>query len=636
MYKITVPTVITNGHFNKEKTLSELKRCGAERVALAIERELDYCFSSDENLAILKECIEYFHENGLEVAVWIGETLGHSGDKPFPNLPYTNIRLFEKGDISAFCPKDELFIKNVAAWVKDVAALGPDVIMLDDDFRILCRGGMGCCCPLHMKALCKELGEEIGEEELYEKLWNGMGNKYRSAWLKVQGDSLREFAKRLRSELNTVSPKTRLGFCTVFSWDAEGWDPIEISKLMAGDTEPFLRISGAPYWTRDGVGQRLGEVVEMVRWQFDYFKDNGIELLAEGDTYPRPRFECPAALLECFDMINRADGNSDGILKYMLDYVSDADYETGYIDFMVKNREIYRDIEKHFAGKRALGVRPYVQAHTVEDAQIYRDSRLYAKTQDVMHQPSFNLTAYNALPVSYESDSVNIIFGENARYIPEHELKNGNIIDIVAAKILCERGIDVGIEDFAGDIGAQSTSFSGVPSEYFMSEDNYTRLGFGVTVAGIKHRDTVRFLSKFKVGNTFIGGVFEYENNDGIRFTVLPFDGYEAKCSSGWLYNYSRRRQLTHSIEWLSGKPLAAYIDGNYPDMYFMTKASDSSLSVGLWNLFADRADGVRVKISDEYKRVEFIGCRGHIENGYVILDSPVYPYEFAGFELYK
>ena len=46
MYKITVPTIVTNGHFNKEKTLSELKRAGAHRIALAIDREIEHKFSS--------------------------------------------------------------------------------------------------------------------------------------------------------------------------------------------------------------------------------------------------------------------------------------------------------------------------------------------------------------------------------------------------------------------------------------------------------------------------------------------------------------------------------------------------------------------------------------------------------------
>lgn len=44
MYKVTVPTVITNGHFNREKTLAEIKRCGAERIALAVDREFRLCF----------------------------------------------------------------------------------------------------------------------------------------------------------------------------------------------------------------------------------------------------------------------------------------------------------------------------------------------------------------------------------------------------------------------------------------------------------------------------------------------------------------------------------------------------------------------------------------------------------------
>ena len=39
MYKITVPSVITNGHFHKQKTLAEMKRCGAERIGLVVDRE---------------------------------------------------------------------------------------------------------------------------------------------------------------------------------------------------------------------------------------------------------------------------------------------------------------------------------------------------------------------------------------------------------------------------------------------------------------------------------------------------------------------------------------------------------------------------------------------------------------------
>ena len=88
MYKITVPTVITNGHFDKEKTLSEIKRSGAQRIALAIERELDYAFSSPGNLKLLKELISYYKSNGLETVVWLGETLGHGSFESKGNSKY--------------------------------------------------------------------------------------------------------------------------------------------------------------------------------------------------------------------------------------------------------------------------------------------------------------------------------------------------------------------------------------------------------------------------------------------------------------------------------------------------------------------------------------------------------------------
>lgn len=95
MYKITIPTVVTNGHFNREKTLNEIKRCGAERIAIAIDREMDFTFSSPKNLKLISELISYYKENGLETLVWLGETFGHAGNPATGGSPYTNIRFIE-------------------------------------------------------------------------------------------------------------------------------------------------------------------------------------------------------------------------------------------------------------------------------------------------------------------------------------------------------------------------------------------------------------------------------------------------------------------------------------------------------------------------------------------------------------
>ena len=75
-------------------------------------------------------------------------------------------------------------------------------------------------------------------------------------------------------------------------------------------------------------------------------KAGDIEILAEGDAFPRPRTRCPASYLEGFDTAIRASGCTDGILKYGIDYFSNTDYETGYAAFhrrlsLIRNIPIY-------------------------------------------------------------------------------------------------------------------------------------------------------------------------------------------------------------------------------------------------------------------------------------------------------
>ena len=633
MYKITVPTVVTNGHFNREKTLAELKRCGAHRIAIAIDREVGYAFSSPENLKLIKDLIEYYRENGLETLVWLGETFGHDGSPAKGKQAYANLKFIDKGDISAFCPMDEKFRTDFCTWVKNIAKCGADMILLDDDFRLGYRGGLGCCCDLHMSELKKEIGEDIPFESLREKIFNGGKNKYRDAWRKVQRDSMYSFAKALRNALNEINPKIRLGTCcSPGVWDCEGTDMFELAGLLAGDTRPFIRPMGAPYWKNHHM---LGAVVEYQRTQFEWCKNHDIEIFSEGDTYPRPRVETPASYLECYDMILRAAGGSDGILKYALDYVSDADYETGYVDAMVANKELYEKIEKHFSDKEAVGVRPFNAIHILEEAELNSDdSALMENIQNYPLSESVKFCVVNSLPTTYEKGGVNILFGENARHIPIDDLKLGNIIDIAAAKILMNRGIDVGIEGFYEENPFEQLGFTDVPTEYFIDENEYVRLS-PLEISFPKHRDGVKIITEFHTKSNKASGAFEYENKDGIRFLVYPFDALKVKefSGKGWFDSYSRKRQVIKSIEWLGGSKLPAVTDGNYPRLYILAKKNEKSLCIGLWNLFEDKIPNARITVDTEGE-IEFINCNGHKEGNTVVLDTMLYPYEFAAFEI--
>ena len=636
MYKITVPTIITNGHFDKEKTLSELKRAGAHRIALAVDRELPHKFTSPENLELLKELIKYYEDNGLETLVWLGETFGHDGSPCDEPSPYTRMRYFDKYDMRSFCPLDKTFQKDFCSWVKNIAQCGAKMIMLDDDYRMNCRSNLsiGCFCKHHMKRMCDELGEELTPDEFYKKAFTGGKNRYRDAWISAQSGGVLEFSKMLRRELDTVAPETRLGMCACGRWDVSGADILENTLALAGNTKPFFRASGAPYWAN-----QLGEIVEHTRAELDWFKDAGVEVFTEGDTYPRPRFACSAARLECFDTIMRASAKTDGILKYMLDYVSKADYETGYIDAMVENKSLYATIEKLFSDKETVGVRPLNTQYRFREKDYYDGDWSYVGTWcNHTFDPDSKLPVYTSLPTSYSGNGVNILLEEAGRFVSKEALKNGSVIDFNSAKMLMDRGIDVGIEEYAVFNPQGNKGFTDVPEEYYIDEDEYVRLDPGVKIKTIRHKSGAKILTRFCFGDETIDGAFLYENADGQRFMVLPFnvaDAIPVKAKAGWVSTYARRRQILQHLGWL-GEQLPAYTVGNHPYLYELLKENGKALALGVWNLFDDKIKHLKIKINVPFKDVQFVNCEGHIEGDYAILDTTLYPYEFAGIEIIK
>lgn len=630
MYKTTLPVIFRTEWFDKEKTLKQIKKVGAERITLSLAREIEHKFSSPEILEKLAEYIKFFKENGLEIIVWLGETLGHTRREPIPGADYTFIRQLSGGKIYAMCPKDKNFTADFCSWVQKVAMCGADMIMLDDDFRLTTRGGsMGCCCDLHMEAMRKELGEDIRVEDLKKLVFSGGPNKYRKAWLKVQKDSMVDFAKAIRAALDEVNPDVRLNFCGVCDWYLNGGGTIDIIKAMAGNTKPFIRTMGAPYWQRP-----LGEIIEYERMQAHWLSNEEIEVFSEGDTFPRPRFATAASKLECFDTALRADGTNDGILKYVFDIVSDAEYETGYVDAAAKNKWLHDEIDRLFDGKKAVGLRPYNNYNILETEYLPENADNIDYVLNYFYCPSAVFTTVNSLPTAFDGNGVNVIFGENARHIDVDDLKNGSIIDVKAAQIFTSMGIDVGLEKIIDKEEYITKGFSDWPREDFPEEDRFVRLDATGKYEIVETKVDAKVLSYVIFGGKRSPLAYIYENADGMRFLVYAFVASDSK-KIGWMHSYSRRRQIVSKLSWLGKAEDNIYIDGNYPYMYILAKRDDNSMSVGLWNLFEDVAENVRVKIGTEkYKDIEFVNCTGHIEGDTVIIESTIIPYSFAGFNL--
>ena len=308
MYKLSVPVMIST--ITEESLpiyLEEFRKAKVDRVFLSCSNAFYTKFNElDTDPEKIQYLIRFFKDNGFEVGIWTGSLghgsiLAHDTTREYTGN-YTKIKGVDSRTAEeAFCPLDKNLQERFCNVIKILAGMHPDIIMLDDDFRLNVRQSfynMGCCCDRHLEQFYQEVGEEIPLEELEKTIFTGGENKYRSAWLKVIGNSLLNFAKMLRRAVDEVDETVRLGACSCHSnWDFDGVDAITLAKAFAGKTKPFIRTIGAPYHTI-----RPHQKIEQNRMQAAWAKKDDIEIFAEGDVYPRPRYAQPSRFLELFDL----------------------------------------------------------------------------------------------------------------------------------------------------------------------------------------------------------------------------------------------------------------------------------------------------------------------------------------------
>ena len=233
--------------------------------------------------------------------------------------------------------------------------------------------------------------------------------------------------------------------------------------------------------------------------------------------------------------------------------------------------------------------------------------------------------SYNTIPTVYEGTGIcGAVFGENARHLPESAFKNGLILDVTAARILSEKGIDTGIVSF----GEKTTA-----GAYEIFTDNNNRISaMAAPVRDIRLRDSAELLSYTQKDSCRIPLSFFYENALGQRFLVLnviPDTG-----NPNILRHYERNRQYREGIFRLSGtrRPVET---GGHPSLYMQCRENDTCLAVGLWNFFADTVIEPEITVNIEFSDTEFISCSGkHVDGKLILSDIP--PFGFAGFVLKK
>ena len=224
---------------------------------------------------------------GVPVGVLIQASIGHGYTLvPSPFEKYVGVT--DGKEYHVHCPLGRGFLEHFKGVLRRIASERPAAIMLDDDFRLVMRGGRGCACPLHLARLEKKIGKKLTRDELWAHIDSHPDDDpVTRAFLETQAESLAEAAKEFRSAIDEINPKIQGINCT--SGDLCDF-VIHTAPIFAGKGNPIMvRVPNGTYAPETTKG--FSDIMRRAAVCSAKLKSHGVDVvLAETDTIPFNRY----------------------------------------------------------------------------------------------------------------------------------------------------------------------------------------------------------------------------------------------------------------------------------------------------------------------------------------------------------
>ncbi|MBR3894798.1 MAG: hypothetical protein IKJ35_06585 [Clostridia bacterium] len=550
-------------------------------------------------------------EMGLPCGILVQCTIGHGYvlDKPFPFRPYVNLSDGEKQYVC--CPYDE----GVRAYLREqfeiLAALSPDVIMVDDDFRLMTRDGRGCGCPMHLAAVEKKIGKPITREALYATLMDGKHpchDAYTDAFVDTQKEALLGAARAMREGIDAVDPTIQGVACTTGHTAEFG---AEIGKILAGEGNPVtVRLSNGNYTPAGARGLSLPAFRAAL--QGGYLRDRGVDvLLAETDTCPQNRYSTGAGSLHSHFTASILEGATGA--KHWITRLSAYEPASGeaYRKKLGKNSGFYRALCELVPKIEWQGCR----------IPLPKEINYSLDVRSPKNGFLFCVLERMGLPVyfSREAGGATFLDGAVADYYDDETVREtceGTFfLASDTAAELCERGfseyLGVKVEEWQGE----RISLERVHSV----NDNHCAVQVGIKRLTPIFEDVIADATVYHLKDgveeiPLFPAVTVYDNKFGGRAVV--FAGTPRTAFNYWeafsFLNETRKAQLVGLLR-ASGNLPVCYVGDE--EVYLKAgRCPDGSLMVAIFNIGLDPAEEIVLNVEGEVGDVEYLSGEGKRE----------------------